>query len=321
MKTQIIALSLLAATTFPVLAQSAGLEAVKTEEGIRIREGTADVLFYQRRTKSLAGKYARANYVHPLYDLDGNVLTEDFPEDHRHHRGIFWAWHQLWVGDRKIGDPWTTRDFVWDVQQATTTTHRDGSLSIAAHVQWKSPKWKTPKGELQPLVKERMRIRVYPAQTDARAIDFTIQLRALHDDMMIGGSEDVKGYGGFSPRIRLPEDVRFLGEKGEMTPLRTSVKAGRWLDIVGTFNEGGKQSGLAILCHPTLPVFPPPWILRAKRSMQNAVYPGDKPVPFPKEKPLVLRYRLVVHRGIPARDVLQMWQSCYESSPVQMLAE
>ena len=39
------------------------------------------------------------------------------------------------------------------------------------------------------------------------------------------------------------------------------------------------------------------WILRRRGSMQNAVYPGATPVPLPMEKPLVLRYRLVIHRG------------------------
>jgi len=321
MNIQNIAIILFLATLFPSVAQSRGLEAFETEEGIRIREGATDVLFYQRRTKSFEGKYARANYVHPLYDLNGNVLTEDFPEDHRHHRGIFWAWPQLWVGDRKIGDPWLTRDFNWDVNQATFTNHCDGSISIDAHVLWKSPNWQAPSGELLSLVKEQVRIRVHPVLDDARAIDFTLKLRALHDDMMIGGSENVKGYGGFSPRIRLPKDVCFSGENGKMTPIRTSVKAGRWLDIVGSFSDGGKQSGLAILCHPTLPEFPPPWILRTKGSMQNVVYPGEKPVPLAKEKPLVLRYRLVVHRGLPKRDVIQLWQCRYESLPVETLKE
>jgi hypothetical protein len=37
--------------------------------------------------------------------------------------------------------------------------------------------------------------------------------------------------------------------------------------------------------------------------MQNAVYPGQHPVALPKGKPVILRYRLVLHRGelAPAR--------------------
>lgn len=50
-------------------------------------------------------KYRRACYIHPLYGLDGETLTEDFPKDHRHHRGVFWAWPNSAIGDKPI-DVW-----------------------------------------------------------------------------------------------------------------------------------------------------------------------------------------------------------------------
>ncbi|MFW6125426.1 MAG: DUF6807 family protein, partial [Pirellulales bacterium] len=33
----------------------------------------------------------RACYIHPVRGLHGEVLTDDFPEDHYHHHGIFWT--------------------------------------------------------------------------------------------------------------------------------------------------------------------------------------------------------------------------------------
>src|SRR6056300_243087 len=71
-------------------------------EGTYFTEGNDSILKYQIAEKSLNGTYNRANYIHPLYTLDGDILTEDFPEDHLHHRGIFWAWHQLNIGDKRI---------------------------------------------------------------------------------------------------------------------------------------------------------------------------------------------------------------------------
>ena len=61
---------------------------------------------------------ARSNYFHPLYDLDGTVLTEDFPKDHIHHRGIFWAWHQVRINGKTVQDQWVNRDSFWTVQDA-----------------------------------------------------------------------------------------------------------------------------------------------------------------------------------------------------------
>jgi hypothetical protein len=60
------------------------------------------VFFYQSEPKNHKGKYERLHYIHPLWAPDGAALTEDFPADHLHHRGVFWAWHQVWIGDKKL---------------------------------------------------------------------------------------------------------------------------------------------------------------------------------------------------------------------------
>ena len=52
---------------------------------------------------------SRGCYVHPLWGLHGEVLTDDFPKDHYHHHGVFWTWphigieeteYNLWAGDK-----------------------------------------------------------------------------------------------------------------------------------------------------------------------------------------------------------------------------
>ena len=50
---------------------------VPTEEGFVISEGEEKVMVYQRKHKSLAGKYTRANYIHPLYGLDSLLDERD----------------------------------------------------------------------------------------------------------------------------------------------------------------------------------------------------------------------------------------------------
>jgi hypothetical protein len=87
------------------------IKITETDQGFSIAEGEKQVLFYQRQHKSMDGKYMRANYIHPLYGLDGEILTEDFPADHPHYRGVFWAWHQVWLGDKKLGDSWAAQDY------------------------------------------------------------------------------------------------------------------------------------------------------------------------------------------------------------------
>ncbi|HIG29164.1 MAG TPA: hypothetical protein EYQ50_15800 [Verrucomicrobiales bacterium] len=266
------------------------LHAVSNEEGILITEGESPILHFQKSIKSMNGKWPRAAYVHPLFDLDGTVITEDFPEDHGHHRGIFWAWHQVWVGNRKMGDAWECRDFVWEFRSIKTRKQKD-RLSIVAEIEWKSPDLVDSSKRMLPIVAERTTITVHPRQSDHRLIDFEISLRAMQDDVKIGGSEDVKGYGGFSPRIRLSPDQIFTAEMGVVEPRTKAIIAGPWVDL------STAEGGLAILQDPGNPNYPQPWILRRKRSMQNPVFPGRHPVTLSKIKETSLRYRIVIHRG------------------------
>ena len=86
---------------------------IRSEEGIEILERGKKILFYQVRPKAVDGKYERAGYVHPLYDLKENILTEDMPQDHPYHRGMFWAWHQIILNKKNIADGWTGENISW----------------------------------------------------------------------------------------------------------------------------------------------------------------------------------------------------------------
>ncbi|MHC4623015.1 MAG: DUF6807 family protein [Planctomycetota bacterium] len=286
---------------------------LETDEGFFFTEGGQKVLLYQRKPKSLDGKYTRADYVHPLYGLDGEILTEDFPADHPHHRGIFWAWHQIYVGGKKLGDGWSTQDISWDVYETRILAVDSQSRALRAQVFWKSPLWTDAGGKQKPFVKETTTITVHRTQGHIRKIDFEISLLALEDGVRIGGAENKKAYGGFSPRIRLPDGLSFTGPAGPVQPRGTPIDAGPWLDFSGRFGHNDKLSGLAVLCHKSNPGYPQPWCLRRKGSMQNAVWPGQYPVPLSREKPITLRYRLIIHRE-NAHDVnLNQLQTEYES--------
>jgi hypothetical protein len=270
---------------------------VASEQGFLVTEQGRNVFFYQRQPKSLGGKYTRANYVHPLYGPDGKVLTEDFPADHPHHRGIFWAWHQVFIGQTSLGDGWSIKNVSWDVYDAEIQDISPRCRAIKLDVNWLSPLWTYPEGNEKPFIKETTTIRVHRAKGNIRKMDFEIRLLALEDDVSIGGAENAKEYGGFSTRIRLPEGIVFTSPKGPVEPKGTPIEAAPWMDFSGTFGKDKSVSGLAVLCHKSNPLYPHRWILRRQRSMQNPVYPGRHPIRLSREEPLVLRYRLIIHRG------------------------
>lgn len=307
------AFAVLAVASIAVADDAPAFRFAVGDGGVSLEEGSAKVLRYQRDVKSLDGRFPRANYVHPLYDLDGNELSEDFPSDHRHQRGIFWAWHQVSIGDKSICDQWALQDAIWDVRDVQTRLAAD-SATLNVTVEWKSPNWRNSEGQPKPFVREETTIRAHRALAGRRAIDFEIKLLALEPDLKIGGSADEKGYGGFSPRVRLPADVRFLARSGEIEPKGTALEAGPWVDMTATYGSDGDRSGVTMLCHPSLPVFPPPWILRRAKSMQNPVYPGATPALLSDKTPLVLRYRLVVHRGAASIEEIDRWQNDYAAT-------
>jgi hypothetical protein len=45
--------------------------------------------------------------------------------------------------------------------------------------------------------------------------------------------------------------------------------------------------------------------------MQNPAWPGREAVPLSDDKPTILRYRLVVHRGMPSREAIDGWLAEY----------
>ena len=297
-------------------AEQGVVRITKDPQGYWFTEGDTKILFYQAERRALPdGQAARSNYFHPLYDLDGNALTEDFPKDHIHHRGIFWAWHQVRINGKSVQDQWVNRDSFWTLQDARAVEGDDRSASLALRVLWESPLFTDDRGQPRPFVEERSVTRAHPAQGTIRKIDFHQRLTALVDGVEIGGSEDAKGYGGFSYRVVMPPDIRFTGASGTVTPIENAVDSSPWMDVSGTYGKAG-TSGLAVLTHPRTTGFPQHWILRARSSMQNAVYPGRQPVAIPRDRPVILNYRLVLHRGALAPADITRLQAEYAAERI-----
>lgn len=293
--------------------QANTVEIVEEDGGYRVIDAGMPALFYQLAPTSLDGRYQRSNYIHPLHGLDGEVLTEDFPEDHRHHRGVFWTWHQILIGDIRAGDPWIAQKFSWRVEEARVLP---GGNGLYVRHQWFSPDYIEGR---EPIAEETAEVVVHPADEGVRMVDFDIRLRAMQEDVRVGGSEDDKGYGGFSLRVKMVPDLRFAAAEGAVVPTRTPIDAGNWVDFSADFGSRGSPSGVAILVHPSSAGYPQPWILRsaATPSMQNPVWPGPNPTPLPTDGHVRLRYRLVVHRGTAADVDLAAMAEAFAAVPAR----
>jgi hypothetical protein len=269
-----------------------------------------DVLAYHDQPVT-RGQHTRAGFIHPLFGLDRETMTEIFPADHPHHQGVFWAWHQLWLGDRKLGDPWVGKDHLTVVKRTTVPHCGPVFATLEVEAEWTTPLLENS-GQPTPIVEERTQIRLFKTVGDQQYVDLTIRFKALKAGVKIGGSEDAKGYSGFTVRVKPPKDMVIEDVAGlrDQDAVQTTSP---WADVYGSFAEG-KASGVAILSHPTLAQFPPRWLLR-HYGMQNVAYPGREPVALSADKPLVIRHRLVLHRGDTRQARIADHQRVYELTP------
>ncbi len=244
--------------------------------------------------EGVPGQYRRACYVHPLYGLDGEVMTQDFPFDHRHHRGVFWAWPKTTVGEREA-DVWTIIDVRQVHEKWVGKEAGPDSAVIAAQ-----NTWQFEDDPENPPVREDVRFVVHPAGELGRAIDYTLTLTNIGDKEVTirGQSKDDKGYGGFCFRpdaMRKP--MHFTSALGRLEEDMLYMES-PWADCSFPKEKGGEDlSGVAIFQHPDNPGYPHPgWITRAYGFL-GVSWPHNDPYPLKPGESVTLRYRVYVHRG------------------------
>ena len=276
---------------------------IKSEEGIELQEHGKKVLFFQVKPKYVDGKYERAGYIHPLYSLNGNSITDDSPKDHPYHRGIFWAWHQLLLNDSSLGDGWVSQNISYYPVKVEAHSNKNAA-TIQSKMVWKA---NVSSNRVIDIVRENTNIKMYAATAHYRIIDFDIRLKALVNNLKIGGSNDEKGYGGFCLRLKLPGDISFASQGNNVTPKETAVTAGPWMDITGSLEGPGQKSGVAVFANNS-GKNDQPWILRSVTSMQNVPFPGRTPVPLTKDG-LRLKYRIIIHDNeMSAAEIEKLYQ-------------
>ena len=257
---------------------------------LTLRDGKVDVLTYRfgdQLVKGVDPKHTRSGYIHPLFSLDGQVLTDDFPKDHLHHHGVFWTWpvvrtrgqdtqtwHSVTPSLRQHFLRWLKRDV------------QNGSATLSAENVWKLD-------GREVVAKEIVTLHIHKADHKGRAIDLELKIQAVGGTLELQGAPDQnKGYGGLCLRgARMFTGAALTTDKGLLKADSTNV-AFRWADL------STKKLGVAVFVSPDHPGFPTTWLIRnSYAGILNASWPGLKPAVLKPGDPLTLRYRLYIHRG------------------------
>lgn len=228
----------------------------------------------------------RSDYIHPLYGLNGEMLTSDWPDGgHPHHRGIFWSWPEVEYKGRR-GDIYALQKIF--ARPTGKITYESGPeyAQVNAENMWL---WE----DRDSIVREQVNIKVYRASLDQRVIDLTLSFQALEDSITIA-TRFSNTYGGLNIRMQTPAEQKisyFTDEQGSDT-----IRA--WANFSGTFEGSGLVSGMTILQHRANPEYPGTWVDYPNLSWVQPTFPTpDTRYYLDPKKPLTLRYRLIVHNG------------------------
>jgi hypothetical protein len=228
----------------------------------------------------------RSDYIHPLYGLNGEMLTRDWPiGGHPHHRAIFWAWPEVDYGSQR-GD-------IYALQRVFARPNGEINLvsgPVYAHISAENLwMWE----DIEPIVREHADIRVYRAAKSSRIIDLTIQFDALKDSITIA-TRNTDSYGGLNLRMMTPEfqEISYFTGKEDAKPRRA------WSEFNGIFDGAESKSGLMVLQHGNNPDYPGDWVEYPELAWVQPTFPAQGTrYPLSREKSLILRYRLIIHTG------------------------
>jgi len=260
---------------------------IETGDGLSLSERGRPVFVYRHKEQLAAGvpeKYRRSTYIHPLYDLRGNVISDDFPKDHLHHRGLNWTWahvgvggevHDLWAGEgvRQVFEKWLARE----------------TGPVCATIGVKNAWWTAQKK----IMDEWVWIRAFPANEYGRALDVLLTLKALEPVDLSGRKE--KGYSGFGLRYG-PRQTTIITTPQGKEAADSDLKPLPWADETGNFGGSTSLSGAAIFQYAGNPRFPAGWCLR-HYGFIGVDWPGVEIIHLEPGKTLTLRFRVWVHDG------------------------
>jgi hypothetical protein len=264
-----------------------------SDKSLKLSDGQSPVLVYNHglitdeQVPKNDHRRRRACYIHPLWGLRGEVLTDDFPKDHYHHHGVFWTWPHVGVAGEEYS--------LWDGSKIEDRfvrwiCRRPGPVAAVLAVE---NGWFVGGKEV---MIERVWLRVFKVSGGARALDLEFIWIPVDKPITLRGAEG-KSYGGltvrFAPRSR--EDTLITVPSGRTTEDLPDTPLA-WADFTSRFGDADARSGAAIFVHPRHPDYPPTWLTRYYGPLCVG-WPGVKARTFEPGKPIRLDYRIWIHKS------------------------
>ncbi|MEW6128009.1 MAG: PmoA family protein [Acidobacteriota bacterium] len=299
-------------------AKSPGVQLVRERDKLFVTSAGRKIFTYQAEPGDLPNAtikpvFKRGGYIHPVYTPAGRIITDDFPSDHFHHHGIWFAWTKTEFEGRhpdfwNVGDGTGRIDFV----------ALDRMWSGAVHAGFKARTNYIDVSASQPrtVLNDEWVVTVYRVGLGQKAYSM-FDLVSTHELMtsspLLLPEYRYGGLGFRGAREWLAKDnCVFLTSEGKDRSNGHATRA-RWCHIGG--KVGGELAGIAIFDNPNN--FRAPQAMRINPDQPFFCYSpslsGDWKI-SPGEK-YVSRYRFVVYDGAPDSDQLnRLWED-YANPP------
>ena len=273
----------------PLVAQSPFAWKDIGDGRMELREGGKPALVYNYGPQLKPGApedRRRCCYIFPLDTPAGISMLDDFPTDHWRHRGLFWAWPVVETEGKKY-DLWMNMTVKDHAAKPPTVTSSAKQARMETENFWQI--------DGRDIVREDVRMTVFPAKENARELEMELAWQALKAPVtLLGSQEPSKSYGGFSVRFAARENT-ILRADGETLSKDEDLTPRKWAELEGVY--GGKRVTLRITPDPAGIGFPYQWRLR-NYGFVGASFPGRTAAvdsyTLEPGKPLTLNFRMRV---------------------------
>lgn len=275
------------------------------EYGMGLKTPDGRTVFRYMTTKP-ADTELTANSVccfYPLNTPSGECVVDFAPSDHRHHRGVFLAWHSM-TGKVKA-DFWGWGE--WAPTKDRVIRNRSIKLieadSTHARLEVRND-WLV---EDEPMIQELLKVNARE-EKECYVIDLDYQLTPTQEVTL-----DQTAFGGFCAKARKDGRSVYTSPDGEVKlpdphylKPETDWPAADWYDYTIKL-DSGKTIGIAVLDYQSNPRTT--WHNLAPIAMVNPCIVAPGSVVLKKDQPFHLRYRVLVHDGPAPVDLLKRLSS------------
>lgn len=263
--------------------------------------------------------FRRGGYFHPLVTPSGRWVTDDFPTNHVHHHGVWFAWTKTEF-DGRSPDFWNMGDGKGRVEFAELKRLDLGPLF--AGLDLRNRYVDLTSGTAIEVLSETWEARVIAPWSDqsARILDLSVsQVCSTSQPLKLPeyryGGAGLRGHGSWDGT----DHAHFLTSNGETDRVKAHATRARWCAMWG-FVEG-KSCGIAVLAHPSNFRAPEPIRVHPSEPFLNFAPSQAGDFEIKPGSTHRMNYRYVVFDGEPDREAIEQAWNDYAAAPLKSLPE